>query len=276
MANSGRVTPSQLEDIVTRLQTPTAASRSWDYRYNPQDTHVKFLKERDPNFQPKRIVYENKLDEVVSRLVKPTVASRASEFCFDNQDANLQYLQQVDPKIHPNRSPTPHPSLISPLSPRSPLLSRSSVEDNMPTCRSTSPNRGRSANSPWVPGMERTYLGYRRVSPNKLDQIVDRVSRPTVSSEGGIQYSNRKYEYITETDTKTMPKIKGVENRYTGNKKISEKQLDDMIKRLHSPTKSMLSRSALTPSPHVWEEFQPHYYHTLRKKKHSRSVSSMN
>ena len=87
---------NQLTQMVDRLTSPTRASMAWHHNYDAQETHVQYLRKRDPRFQPQRSVSPKALDTIVIRLTRPTTASTAACWNFDHQDANLAYLKKVD------------------------------------------------------------------------------------------------------------------------------------------------------------------------------------
>ncbi len=242
------VSTSELDSIVNRLSCPTEASKSWNHKYNAQDTHVRYLKQKDPKVHPCRSASPEKVTKIISRLTSPTRASWANRYDFDNQKANMDYLETKDPSV---RSRT-----ISRAS-SSRTSSTLSVEE-LPgqTHRRRSTNGQQSTNGKQSMNDQQLLMNGRQIAfsnkstvfTEELNQIIGRVTRPTVASRGGKDLAQKKYEYIPIRRLKTLPYISGLDERYAGNRRHTCAEFADVVSRLTRPTKASRSREA--PNPH--------------------------
>ena len=87
------------------------------------------------------------------------------------------------------------------------------------------------------------------MNSQELKSIVDRLTRPTVASRGGLAYADRKWEYVPIPQQKTLPRIPGLETRYLcKNRTMTQEEFDAMIGRLTRAMKA--SRWKTAPNPH--------------------------
>ena len=237
------VTSDDVGDMVNRLTRPTKASHAWNYRYDAQAEHIRHLKTLDPKVHCRsRSVTPQQLDDIVGRLHRPTIASTAKEFDFSNQDANLYFLKARDERVLlPFRSLTPS-TLRGMKASRNELISgRSSTVIVEPLENGGSSRRSQS--SPASDG--------KTVTSDELDGILNRLTKPTVSTLGGAPLAMKKYEYIPIPKLKTLPDIPGLDTKYVCDKKVSQGEFEGIVTRLTKPTKATASRSAADPHTRV-------------------------
>ena len=105
-------------------------------------------------------------------------------------------------------------------------------------------------------GKERNYTdfvyGQQKVSKEELKDIIDRVAKPTVSSEGGAALQEKKYEYIKPAKVKTNIIIPGLDRRFIGRKKVSQDEMQEFIERMSVLTPAYKAKFAI--NPHVWKD----------------------
>ena len=230
------VSSSQLDRIVERLTRPTKASQAWNHDYDAQQVHVDHLRSIDPLFQPKRTVASKDLNPIVNRLQRRTTASAASTYDFDHQEANLMHLYAKDPKVQIGRSSR---SSIGTMS-RSSASSSAGSDDGDSVLSLRKSQRSAGA---------RSAASSSTVGSQQLKSIVKRLTRPTVASRGGIEYSDRKWEYIPTPKLKTLPYIPGLEAKYQcKNRTMTQDEFDTMIGKLTRATKASQWKAA--PNPH--------------------------
>ena len=230
------VPSSQIDRIVGRLTRPTRASQTWKHDYDAQQAHVEHLRLIDPFFHPKRTVTPQQLDPIIKRLRKSTRASTASTYNFDHQEANLMHLYAKDPKIKIGGSSRAS-SATGSGSNDSSLTGSENGESMLSLGKSRKSAGGRSVASSDT------------VSSQQLRLLVDRLTKPTVASRGGIDYADRKWEYIPTPKLKTLPNIPGLETRYKcKNKTMTQEEFDKMVVKLTKPTKASKWKAA--PNAH--------------------------
>lgn len=228
---------SQLQGIVERLNRPTKASRAWSHDYDAQQVHVEHLRSVDPYFHPKRTVTPKDLDDIVYRLQKRTRASTASTYGFDHQEASLIHLCAKDPKVQLGRS-----SRASSYTQTGSVRSSSIYSGNTDSALSSRKSRASITSS-------RSVASKETVNSQQLEEIVTRLTRPTVASRGGIDYADRNWDYIPTPKLKTLPYIPGLETRYKcKNRTMTQEEFDRMIGKLTRATKASQWKAA--PNPH--------------------------
>ena len=226
--------PSQINEMVKRLSRPTRASQTWNRSYEAQQAHVAHLRLEDPYFQQNRTVPPRELDPILQRLQKRTLASTASTYNYDNQEANLMHLYVKDPKMQIGRSPRASASYRS-------SRSSSGCRDD----RDSLLSGRKSRRSDGRPSIGSSGI----VSSQEFKSILDRLTKPTVASRGGLAYADRKWEYIPIPQQKTLPRISGLETRYLcKNRTMTQQEFDAMIGRLTRATRASLWKAA--PNPH--------------------------
>ena len=238
MASYGyrHVASSQLDGIVERLTRPTKASQAWNHDYDAQQVHVDHLRTVDPLFQPRRTVTPKDLNPIVNRLQRRTTASTASQYDFDHQEANLMHLYAKDPKVQIGRSSRASTGTGSRSS--ASLSAGSDDVDSVLSLRKLRRNGGAGSSA-----------SSGTVSSQQLKSIVERLTRPTVASRGGVDYADRNWEYIPTPKLKTLPYMPGLETRYQcKNRTMTQEEFDTMIGKLTRATKASQWKAA--PNPH--------------------------
>lgn len=108
------------------------------------------------------------------------------------------------------------------------------------------------------------YRSCTRVVTNRdLDLIVDRVTRPTVASRGGVDLLNKDFTYIIPRPRKTLIVVPGLERRYLGLKKVNKQEMQLIVARLTRMTTAYSAKFGANDN--VWvddspkrERFRPH------------------
>ncbi len=126
-------------------------------------------------------------------------------------------------------------------------------------------NSGRSLNRPTEhrrpysePVRHSSYT--RAVNDSELDVIVERITRPTVSSRGGVDLLDKDFTYIKPRPRKTLIIIPGLERRYMGLQKVSREEMKHIIARLTRMTTAYTAKFG--PDRNVWVDDSPR---TLKK-----------
>lgn len=105
----------------------------------------------------------------------------------------------------------------------------------------------------------------RTATPDQLDGIVARVTKPTVSTRGGVDLQGKEFEYIKTPKLKTLPVIHGLERRYQGQQCVTSAQLDAIVERLTRMTSAYHAKFA--PNRNVWVDMEPGA-HLVQQRKH--------
>ncbi len=224
---SDPLTAADVSKLIYRLTIPTLASTAWHHDYNAQNTHVSFLKRADPKFHPRQSVSSHQLDLIVERLQQPTKSTIEKPYA-KNRFSDIIISHDDDPRFRPNFTVT-HQEL-SPMVERLTKPTRSSTawrydfncqqanldylisKDPCVGSRSIFRNKSRSESSKLsitdiplenqngqnsaaasnIAKRSASASEPKSVSPQELDKIIDRVTRPTASSE--IRHGwNKKY-----------------------------------------------------------------------------------
>ncbi len=250
----------QIDSMVRRLSRPTKASESWNYKYDCEVVNANHLRARDPKFHQSKTVKQKQLDEIVTRLGRNTRASNASHHRFDHQYANLMHLYEKDPRMA-TRTPNSTSRVSSSASYRSrsdimrstgssPIESEDSV--SLLGLRRQQSRSSTTQGSYTQSARSRASTSGQSVTSEELQCIVGRLVKPTVASRGGVDYADRKWEYIPTPKLKTLPVVPGLETRFVcKNRKMSSEEFDGMVTRLTKPTRSHEARSVYTPNPHA-------------------------
>lgn len=78
---------------------------------------------------------------------------------------------------------------------------------------------------------------FRDVTIADLDEMVGRWCKPTVASLGGAPLQSKDYNYYKPKPSPTCPEVKGLNDKFKGNKKMTQEQLTASISRLNTPHK---------------------------------------
>lgn len=78
------------------------------------------------------------------------------------------------------------------------------------------------------------------------------MTKPTISSRGGVDLKDKNFEYIKQPRVKTNIIIPGLNKKFMGAKKISADEMNDVIDRLAKLTPAYKAKFAL--NPHVWKD----------------------
>lgn len=95
----------------------------------------------------------------------------------------------------------------------------------------------------------------RRVTDDELDSIISRVTRPTVSSRGGVDLLDKDFTYIQPRRLKTLPVVPGLERRYLGLQSVDSARMDDIVGRLTRMTSAYTAKFAINKN--VWVDREP-------------------
>lgn len=105
-------------------------------------------------------------------------------------------------------------------------------------------------------GVDRQYTdfvyGEQKVSKGEMQEIVDRMTKPTVSSRGGVDLQNKDFVYIQPPRNKTNIIIPGLEKKFIGKKKMSQDEMNEIIDRLTKLTPAYKAKFSI--NPHVWKD----------------------
>nr|KAG5712021.1 hypothetical protein BaRGS_020747 [Batillaria attramentaria] len=101
----------------------------------------------------------------------------------------------------------------------------------------------------------RSTRSVRTVSPEELDTIIGRVTRPTVASRGGVDIMHKDFTYNKPPRLKTLPVIPGLDRRYMGLQHVSNDQLNDIVSRLTRMTSAYEAKFA--QNRNVWVDMEP-------------------
>ena len=85
--------------------------------------------------------------------------------------------------------------------------------------------------------MSHPYIALQPVSAQKMEQIVTRLTKPTIASRGGIDLADKKFEYVSPQKLKTLPVIDGLDRRFQGGgQRLSKEDVENVAKKLSRPT----------------------------------------
>lgn len=105
-------------------------------------------------------------------------------------------------------------------------------------------------------GSDRKYtdfvFGEQKVSKDELETIVDRMTKPTISSRGGVDLKDKNFEYIKPPKLKTNIIIPGLESKFIGRRRMSNEELNEVINRLTKLTPAY--KAKFDVNPHVWKD----------------------
>ncbi|CAH1786917.1 unnamed protein product [Owenia fusiformis] len=258
MAYKSPVSPRDYQIILDNITKPTIASKAAHCEFDAQDAHIDYILRSDPVYRKvksPRPVHDSDIDKIVNRVTTPTVASCVGRRNFNQQAQHFQYLYKTDYKFgrHKRANSAKEVSNItcrirsstiasqnreikydihshySNHSSRSlPDIAMSTDDNNKPTLQ----GKG------YMSGYDRHYGGLMTVNPGEMKDIVTRLTKPTVASEGGKAYENKTFVYVPTPKLKTLPVIAGLETRYLGGKKVSKQEFEEIISRLTRPTKA--------------------------------------
>ena len=235
----------RVQRVVERLQLPTIASqaaqdRVLDARSHQYGCFRQNAMDYDGN-QQRACARESEIREIVERVRCPTTASIALTHNYDAQQQQLEYLRRSDSRVcryEPVDSEALN-EIVARLG-TSTVASRGgiTIEAKFPTRPKPRGSKRRG----------RRKIGYRTVSKEEVTEIVQRLRASTISSEGGKSLLGKKYDYQSPTDLKTLPVIPGLETKFTGRKKLTEIEIDKVVKRISKRTKAFESKTA-PPNP---------------------------
>ncbi|XP_076454876.1 uncharacterized protein LOC143289708 [Babylonia areolata] len=95
----------------------------------------------------------------------------------------------------------------------------------------------------------------RRVTEEELDGIVERVTKPTVASRGGVDLQDKDFTYITTPRLKTLPVLPGLDRRYLGLQRVDSARMEQIVQRLTRLTSAYKSKFA--PNNNVYVDMEP-------------------
>ena len=105
-------------------------------------------------------------------------------------------------------------------------------------------------------GLEREYTdfiyGDQKVSKDEMQEITERMTKPTVSSRGGVDLEDKKFEYIKPPKVKTNIIIPGLDQKFIGRRKIAQEELNQIVDRLSQLTPAYKAKFSI--NPHVWKD----------------------
>ena len=78
---------------------------------------------------------------------------------------------------------------------------------------------------------------FRDATPAELDDMVGRWCKPTVASQGGAPLLSKNYDYYVPKPSPTCHEVRGLDQMFRGNKKMTQEQLSASIARLNTPHK---------------------------------------
>lgn len=96
------------------------------------------------------------------------------------------------------------------------------------------------------------YYGYRTVSSAKLDDIVKRLTKPTIASRGGVDLRNKEFVYILPPKNKTNIQIPGLEKKFNGSKKLSNDERQQSVQRTNTLTSAYQAKYG--PNRNGWRD----------------------
>ncbi|XP_074654361.1 uncharacterized protein LOC141908282 [Tubulanus polymorphus] len=187
------------------------------------------------------------VNSITERLAStPTVASVAARHDFDAQSCHIQFLKLRDGRVQPFKNQLRNPTVQFVFARTK--SAQSARGGSMDTTQAE--NSAKSSTESWTPGLARYYLGYQAVNSDELRSIVERLTKPTLASRGGIDLRDKRYEYIPKLRLKTLPVIDGLESRYRGDRApATPEALDEIVRRLTRPTAATTARDRSTPNP---------------------------
>jgi hypothetical protein len=95
----------------------------------------------------------------------------------------------------------------------------------------------------------------RRVTEDELEDLNERVTRPTVASRGGVDLQDKDFTYIQPRRLKTLPCLPGLERRYLGLQPVDAGKMDEIVGRLTRLTSAYQAKFA--PNRNVWIDMEP-------------------
>ncbi|KAL8608200.1 hypothetical protein ACOMHN_016655 [Nucella lapillus] len=91
----------------------------------------------------------------------------------------------------------------------------------------------------------------RRVTEDELDGIVERITKPTVSSRGGVDLQDKDFTYIQTPRLKTLPVVPGLDRRYLGLQRVDSARMDEIVLRLTRMTSAYKAKFARNKNVYV-------------------------
>ncbi|WAR31261.1 hypothetical protein MAR_033803 [Mya arenaria] len=105
-------------------------------------------------------------------------------------------------------------------------------------------------------GANRSYTdfvyGEQKVSKEEMKEIIERMTKPTISSNGAVDLKDKNFVYLQQPRNKTNIIIPGLEKKFIGRKKISSDELNEIIDRLTQLTPAYKAKFAVNPN--VWQD----------------------
>ncbi|XP_067936739.1 uncharacterized protein [Watersipora subatra] len=244
-----------LQSIGEKLSRETSASKAARHDFDAQREHVKYLEKTDPKYPGHKkygfrrktapfihITDETEVTALGEKLSKETTASKAARHDFDNQREHLIVIAIAEKygfrkKAAPFVTVTSESEVIA-LGEKLSKETAASKAARYDFDAQKEHVKYIENNDPNYPGNKK-YGFRRRMAPfraisntEELGELNQRLTKPTVASEGGKSLQNKEYLYVPPVYTSAFPEVKNGDTKYKGTLKISSAKLQESVERL--------------------------------------------